>query len=56
MLEKYCSQCEESRIIIPLDVSGACPYCGGSPRDCECGELCQECDGVLVLQGEWGQA
>jgi len=51
MLEKYCSECEEVRVLLPITPHGMCPYCDGSPRDCSCLDECHECEGDLIEQG-----
>lgn len=55
MLEKYCPECDEIRVLLPIKGDGMCPYCGGSPRDCSCIDECQECEGELIEQGAWIQ-
>jgi hypothetical protein len=53
MLDAFCVECGEGRAILPLSSNGSCAYCGGSPRECECGENCLECDTPLEILGEW---
>jgi hypothetical protein len=48
VLEKYCLECDEVRILLPIGTNGMCPYCAGSPRDCECLDICGECESDLV--------
>lgn len=55
MLEKYCPECDEVRVLLPIKGDGMCPYCDGSPRDCSCTDECQECEGELIEQGAWIQ-
>jgi hypothetical protein len=49
MIEAYCNTCHEVRLLLPVVVGGACPYCGGPSRDCDCGEYCEECDNPLEI-------
>ena len=55
MVEKYCPECDEIRVLLPLKPNGMCPHCDGSPRDCSCFDECEECEGDLVEQGAWIQ-
>lgn len=52
MHEMFCLVCAEVRIIIPIGPDGSCPYCGGSSRDCECDEICHECENDLKIMEE----
>jgi hypothetical protein len=53
MIDAYCNTCNEGRVLLPLVSGGSCPYCGGRPNECECGEFCNVCENPLEIGDTW---
>ena len=45
----YCNTCNEEREFPTILESGMCSFCNGSPRDCDCGVYCPECEDPLEI-------
>ncbi len=47
-----CVICAEEYDMPIINVDGSCSSCNGSPRDCDCGDVCPKCGEDLKIMGE----
>lgn len=49
MFQGWCLICAESYKLPTITRDGKCSACGGSVRDCDCGDVCPECENDLEI-------
>jgi DNA-directed RNA polymerase subunit RPC12/RpoP len=52
VLEGWCLICAESYELPTITPEGNCTSCMGSPRDCDCGDICSQCGDDLEIMEE----
>jgi hypothetical protein len=48
--QAWCPDCEWWQELPVITAEGLCGSCKGSPRDCECSNICPDCEFDLVHQ------
>lgn len=46
--QAFCPDCDWFKDLPVITAEGLCSFCQGSPRDCECSNICPDCEFDLV--------